>query len=888
MALGPGRSYEKRGSLSTFAGVFTPSILTILGVILFRRTGYVVGQAGLAQTLIIIGMAYALAVLTSVSLAAIATNIRVKKGGDYYLISRTLGVEFGGAIGVVLFMAQTVSIAFYCIGFGEAVAEVVPWTTAALPRLIAAGAILFLFIFAWMGADWATRLQYVVMTVLFAALASFFYGGAVKWGGGALAANWSAPEGGLSFWMIFAIFFPAVTGFTQGVSMSGELKDPGRSLPLGTFLAVGLSLIVYCGAALFFAGSLTSSELSTDLNAMNRVARFGALVSAGVIAATLSSAMASYMGAPRILQAIAADRIMPFILPFAKGAGRDQNPRRGVLLSTGIALATVALGDLNTLAPVVTMFFLISYGLLNYATYFEGRAASPSFRPRFRWFDKRLSLAGAVGCLAAMLAINAAAAAVSLAVLFGIHQYLKRTGGHARWAHGVRSYNFQRIRELLFQMDAEPAHFRDWRPQILVFSKDERRRKQLLEFSTWIEGGSGLTTVVIIMEATGPEANRLKEEEYESFYKEIRESETKAFPLVVTAPDFRTGMNGLLQTHGIGPLKANLMLLNWLEEHPQFEYERSKRTYGRNMREAVQSGCNVVVLDADDEEWHGLESIPAQERRIDVWWGGGSTGRLMLLLAYLMTRTEDWDGAVIRVLAEGGKKRPERTLDDMEEFLKEARIRAETEIVEKLDDKVLVSYSEDATVVFIPVQLHEDQAMDVLGEPLEELLPRLPVVALVIAGEKIRLRAEPEEGEAAEEAAVEDAATDMEKKARKAEKEAEKAEERAKESGDKLRAARDKGLKEKDRVAYQKIESEATEAEKERDRCREHARKARREADEAARDVDDAQNQPPKKEPPDEAVDERGETGPPEEEPVDEAAREADEARKKAGEGERT
>ncbi len=843
-------STRRRCTLNTFAGVFTPSILTILGVILFRRTGFVVGQAGLAQTLIIIGMAYLLAALTSISLAAIATNIRVKMGGDYYLISRTLGVEFGGAIGVVLFLAQTVSIAFYCIGFGEAAAEVLPWSAAFMPRIIAGGAILFLFIFAWMGADWATKLQYVVMAMLFLALLSFFYGGVMRWEGTeALAANWSAPEGGMSFWIVFAIFFPAVTGFTQGVSMSGDLKDPGRSLPLGTFSAVGLSLLVYVGAAFFFAASLTTSELTTDLNAMNRVAQIGALVSAGVIAATLSSAMASYMGAPRILQAISTDRIIPLLYPFARGHGSDQNPRRGVMLSTGIALATVALGDLNTLAPVVTMFFLISYGLLNYATYYEGRAASPSFRPRFRWFDKRLSLAGAVGCLAAMLAINAPAAVASLAILFGIHQYLKRTSGPARWAHGVRSYSFQRIRSYLFRMASEPAHFRDWRPQILVFSKDEHRRGQLLRFSTWIEGDSGLTTVVLIVESEGPDALKVREEQYDALSREIRESETKAFPLVITAPDFRTGMKSLLQAHGIGPLKANLMLLNWLEEHPNFQYERAERTYGRNMLEAIQSGCNVVVLDADDEEWGRLEDIPPRERRIDVWWGGGDTSRLILLLAYLMTRTEEWDGAAIRILAQGGKKRPERTLEDMEEFLKDVRIRAETEILEELDDEVLVEHSRDATLVFIPIQVHEDRAIDVLGQSLEEFLPRLPVVALALAGESIQLRAEPEEGEAGEEAAAEDVATDAEKKARKAEKEAEEAEKRAEESARKLHEARRKGLQEEDLGAYEKLKEEAAEAEKERDRARKHAHSARSEAEEAAGGVEEAQKEPAKKEP---------------------------------------
>ena len=288
--------------LGTFAGVFTPSVLTILGIILFLRLGFVVGEAGLGRALIIIALANAISILTSLSLSAIATNLRVKGGGDYYVISRTLGPEFGGALGLVLFLAQSVSIAFYCIGFGEALAAIVPAAWALSPRLAAAGAVSALFVLAWLGADWATRFQYVVMALLIAALASFYTGAFSQWDAQQVVLDWSAPTGAQPFWVVFAIFFPAVTGFTQGVSMSGDLKDPGRSIPLGTFLAVGISIVVYFSVAILFAGVLPEAVLRGDATAMQRVARFGVLVDAGVIAATLSSAMASFLGGPRILQ----------------------------------------------------------------------------------------------------------------------------------------------------------------------------------------------------------------------------------------------------------------------------------------------------------------------------------------------------------------------------------------------------------------------------------------------------------------------------------------------------------------------------------------------------------------------------------------------------------
>ena len=238
-------AHQRGGSnLGTFAGVFTPSILTILGIILFLRTGYVVGNAGLLGTLAIMAIATAVSVLTTISLAATATNIDVKGGGDYYLISRTLGVEYGGAIGIVLFVAQSVSIGFYAIGFAEATASFAGWDSQVLVQVLAAVAVLVLAVFAWAGADVATRLQFVIMAILVAALLSFFTGAIGEFDTETLGASWRAPLGALGFWGVFAIFFPAVTGFTQGVSMSGDLRNPARSLPIGTFSAVGVSTIV--------------------------------------------------------------------------------------------------------------------------------------------------------------------------------------------------------------------------------------------------------------------------------------------------------------------------------------------------------------------------------------------------------------------------------------------------------------------------------------------------------------------------------------------------------------------------------------------------------------------------------------------------------------------
>lgn len=731
--------------LGTFAGVFTPSILTILGIILFLRTGYIVGQAGLLQTLLIIAASSGIALLTATSLSAIATNLRVKGGGDYYMISRTLGIEYGAPIGIVLFFALSLSIAFYCFGFGEALTALLPAHPLITPRTMAALLLVFLFVFAWLGADWASRLQLAIMTVIALALGSFFWGGISAWDAETLSGNWQRAEGGLAFWAAFALFFPALTGFTQGVSMSGDVEDPAKSLPLGTFAAIGVAILVYGAAAVVFAAALPADVLGADYQAMGRVAALGVLISAGVLAATASSAMASYLTGPRILQMLAADDAIPFLAPFAKGAPKDNNPRRGVLLSTLIAAVAILMGDLNAIAPIVAVFFLTSYVLLNYSTYFAARASSPSFRPQFRFFHKYLSLAGAAGCLVAILAIYPVAAVGGIAVLFSIYEYVKRTSGGRHLSDSRRAYNFQRVRNLLLEMNQQEAGSRDWRPQIIVLSRDRERRRHVLRFGDWIEGNSGIATAVSVLTEEEDSAD-LPEATRDELAEDIEELEVDVFPLVIEADTFRSGMEVFLQSYGIGPIKANIVLLNWLEEAPSRKREEEERLFGRNMREAVRLGQNIVALAASDEAFERIDETPATERRIDVWWTDTTTSRLALMLAYLMTRTEPWRDARICVHAQAADGDPEETVERLEEVLDEVRIRADIDVVEEpLDSDVLTEYAAGSSVTFIPIRLKGDRPTDFMDEPLRAFEEEPVVMALVLAGEDIDLEGDADE-----------------------------------------------------------------------------------------------------------------------------------------------
>lgn len=734
------------GKLGTFAGVFTPSILTILGIILFLRLGFVVGNSGLYSALLIILLANAISVLTGFSVAAVATNLKVKGGGDYYLISRTLGVGFGGAIGLVLFFAQCISVGFYALGFGEAVAGLLGNGGGHIAQIVATMAVIGLFVLTWLGADWASRFQYLVMALIFAALGSFTVGALGDFQGHLLAENWERPLDALPFWVAFAIFFPAVTGFTQGVSMSGDLANPARSIPTGTFLAVGLSIVVYFGVALLLAGTRPLDALSSDTASINRIAAFAPLIDAGVIAATLSSALASFMGAPRILQSLAADEVFGPLKPFAQGAGPGNNPRRAILLSGAIALSVIALGNLNLIASVVSMFFLVSYGLLNYATYFEARANSPSFRPSFRFYDRRLSLLGGLGCLGAMLAIDIAAGLVAASVVFAIYQYLSHQAPPVRWADSRRSYHLREVRNHLLKAAREASHPRDWRPQILLFSADSKRRARLLQFAAWIEGGSGVVTAVEVIVGSGPRIMKKREEQLNALCEELEAAESNAFPLVVTAPDLDAALTTIVQTAGIGPLRINTTLANWIRGTPAVFGEAAIGRYGQNMRTAFRLGCNVLVLDADSEEWAVLSEIPLKERQIDIWWSDSKTGEFMLLLAYLMTRHEDWSEAKIRVLAapRAGES-AEARLETLSAFLEEVRIEAEPVTIEEASVETVIRESAETPVVFMPFSIQAGRFYHPFGGEAAELLPKLHIVAMALAAQDVDLEADPDE-----------------------------------------------------------------------------------------------------------------------------------------------
>ena len=738
---------QTTAGLGTFSGVFTPSVLTILGIILFRRLGYVVGSAGLIQAILMLALATAISILTSLSLSAIATNRKVRGGGDYYLISRSLGAEYGGALGLILYIAQAVSVAFYCIGFGEAYVSLMGGTEQTV-QLIAAIAATALFGLAYSGADLATRFQFGIMVILIAALTSFFIGASQSIDATPLESARTNENSNVDFWLIFAIFFPAVTGFTQGVSMSGDLKNPAKSLPIGTFLAVGISTIVYIVAMIALAGSLSQTELSTDYDSLKRIAVVPWLIDIGVLAATLSSALASFLGAPRILQALANDRLFIWLTPFSVGVGPQSNPQRGVILTAVIAITTIAAGDLNSIAAIVSMCFLVSYGLLNYATYVEAHGGSPSFRPRFKYFHAHTSLAGTGLCAFVMLMVDPLASTIAVAILIILYQYLSRTAIPIRWVDSRRAYRFRLVKDGLRELDrlrTTTDQTSDWQPHILAFTASNARRERVLRVASWISGGSGLITAVQLIEEdnASPTTADARKTAEASLRNDLELHQLDAFPLVVAADDLRVATNTLLQAWGIGPIRANTVLLNWFDGQSEDKKQNLSLWYGRLLQRVARNGQHIIVLDAERDEWERLAVTHEEHRRIDVWWFNDNSSRLGLLFAYLMTRTEEWDEATLRVVVPAGQNTQARTEEEITKRLHELRIEANVYVTSE-ESTSTYSPSRDASIMFVPLHLEGMTPRDPTGQPFSEQLASLPIVAMVAAHGDVRLRIEEE------------------------------------------------------------------------------------------------------------------------------------------------
>lgn len=681
----------------TFAGVFTPSILTILGVIMYLRLGWVVGQAGLYATLGLILVAHIISISTGLSISSIATDKKIKAGGIYFMLSRSLGLPIGGSIGITLFIGTAFSIALYIVGFVENFLSI-EFISNFLgmqgsvndTRIIGTIVIILLVILAYISTSIAIKTQFFILGAIALSLLSIFVGVFIHPDLHSASPSLHVAQNAPDLMVIFAIFFPAVTGFTAGVAMSGDLKSPKNSIPLGTLGAIGVGLIVYLVLAIVFGLFVDRDLLLNDTNFLMKIAWFSPLVVAGIWGATLSSALGGILGAPRILQAMSIDRITPAI--FAKGAGTNNEPRLALIFTFLIAELGILIGQLDVIAAIVSMFYIAAYGFINLAYALESWANS-DFRPSMK-IPKWVGILGFIASMGVMFKIDTLAMTVSLLILFAIYAFLKRREIQGNMSNVWQSVWTSLARSSLHKISQNPLNEKNWEPNIILFSGGTNVRTHLLDLGSSFVGDHGFLSNFDLKVKT--DERFLFSKKGQNIPSEISEKYPGVFTRQQSVSNIYDGIEMIAQTYGFSGVEPNTVMMGWA--HQSEEPIR----FIQGIKNLVDLDMNVLLVDYDAKRGFG------KFKKIDIWWRGASrNGNLAIYLSKFLLNSETWSGAQIRLLVVNEETELTSSIYETgRTILENLRIRAElvvidNEIEQKSFYEIIEKESRDSDLVFL-------------------------------------------------------------------------------------------------------------------------------------------------------------------------------------------
>ena len=676
----------------TFQGVFVPSTEAILGTVLFLLMPLLSVDVGLPVMLLIIFLAHSVTISTAFSLADCATNLnRIEGGGMYALTKLSLGTALGGSIGIQLFLAQAASIGFYCIGFSEPLfpiiaplLEKIPMiqgTTIAFQKhLIATFFCAVFFIIVMFGADFTLKIQMLILAVLGISIVTIFIAPLLPIEYQQKAVFSAAPNlGGARpltigiFFLTFTQFFPAVTGISTGIGMSGDLKNPKKSIVNGTFLAIFVTFVVYIIAAVVFSfldRSLLLTGYKTDgspdgiiltdlmgLNAPFPAKIPGLLILAGVLFATSSSALSVFMTAPRTAQFLAKDGIFPKYLRFLekdfKSGGNE--PRFAVIVSFAIGLAVIWMGSINFAAVIVGIMFLTVYGWVNGAAFLERASHNPGFRPTFKghW---AISLYGFISCLTAICLFNwyvgIAIFFIQFLVFWLILKFKTEGNLEGVW-WGVL---YTAMVKILKRLKNIVQGTKNWRPILdsYAYCTDNSAWEILADLSEKIASYQGMVHLNLIKSS-------------KKFDKEIDISVSRVPTRIIDTNDPNQAILTLLQGSHMGGLEPNTVMMEF----------NPRQDNVRILKAVLNSGKNILML-VNGIKYKNTETL-------DIWWRGERNGNLMVLLAYIINRSlieKKCSPFKIRVIRRLDRyEDPVNAHDSLEKLLRLARLGGEVVIL---------------------------------------------------------------------------------------------------------------------------------------------------------------------------------------------------------------
>ncbi len=622
---------QKR-KFGTFAGVFTPSILTILGVIMYMRLGWVVGNAGLLGAIVIILIAHVIAVTTGLSVSSVATDKKIGAGGIYYVLSRSMGIPIGGSIGIALFVGTAFSIALYLIGFAESFNAYLGLGTSINDLRITGTIALFsLTALALISTSAAIKTQFIILAAIVISLISIFFS-STEFAPTSIALF--SDENGVPLEVVFAVFFPAVTGFTAGIAMSGDLEDPKKSIPRGTLYAIGVGLIVYIALAIFMAYTIDTELLKTDYNILMKIAFFAPAVVAGIWGATLSSALGGILGGPRILQAMSIDKVTPSF--FSKGKGANNEPVNALFLAFIIAEIGILIGELDIIARVVSMFYLTAYGFINISFFLESWA-NPDFQPKFK-VKRWIGLIGFIACFAVMFKLDMIAMIAALAVISAMYFKLQRKEVKLQSNDVWKSVWENVVSKGLKKIDAQVEENSNWNPNIILFSGKSEHQSYLLELCKTVSGRTGIVTnfnLILDKKNNKPPLKKTDQIVRGKLFEELG-----IFARQIKVDNIYSGISNIASTFGFSGVEPNTIMMGWPKG-----LENSKE-YSKMTQTLLHLDYNLLYLDFDRKAKFGNYSS------VDFWWRetDSKNAEMMLNIARFIIASPRWNDTSIRVL----------------------------------------------------------------------------------------------------------------------------------------------------------------------------------------------------------------------------------------------
>ncbi|ESN99040.1 hypothetical protein HELRODRAFT_66482, partial [Helobdella robusta] len=804
----------KSTKLGTMMGVYFPCIQNIFGIIFFIRYAWVIGMAGWLQALIIVLLCCLCALITSISMSAIATNGVVAGGGSYFMISRALGPEFGGAVGVLFYLGTTVAASLYVVGAVEIFLQyMVPQATIFRPlsdpsnafnnyRIY--GSVLFLIMFVWVliGVKFVSKVSVLALFCVILSIISIYIGYffdvrclifiRICLVGDRLMShekvpladcykNISDPTSRLfvmycgfnqsesdspdckyfknndvilkpgipglmsgifktdqtsskysdvgdrvgstevgdknkgdvisdissNFLILIGIIFPAVTGFMSGSNRSGDLSDAQKSIPAGTIGAVCTTSLMYITSVLLIAGCV-EGQLLRD--------KFGESIGGGLILATIAwpthwiviigaflstcgAGLQSLVGAPRLLQAIAADGVIPF-LNFFSVTTKQGEPVRALILTGLIAEVGILIANIdNFISPVISEFFLMCYGFVNMACAVQTILRTPNWRPRFRFYHWSLSLLGVLLCMTLMLMTCWYIAIVAIVIAAFIYKYIEYKGAEKEWGDGIRGLAMSAARFALLRLEEGPPHVKNWRPQLLILIKLkdtlEPKYRKMLTFSTQLKEGKGLTLVGSVIEGSYSEKYADAQAAKQTLSKIMKSEKARGFAEVVVAESMTQGLCYLIQGSGVGGLTHNTVMLGWPHGWRHDEDEKSYKVFIDTLRNINTAQLAALIAKGIDQFPENTDKLVGT---IDIWWIVHDGG-LLMLLPFLLIQHKVWKLCSMRIFTVA---QMDDNIDqirmDLQTFLYHLRLKAEVFVV-PLPDSAIRAYTYERALI---------------------------------------------------------------------------------------------------------------------------------------------------------------------------------------------